>query len=106
MLNDLKLLLDITETDLDSKLNLILDITKKRLKALLGGVEPPTELEYIIIEVAVIRFNRINSEGLSSHSVEGENLSFTDNDFNGFSDDIQAWLDSQKEVKKGKVRFI
>lgn len=106
MLNDLKLLLDITETDLDSKLNLILDITKKRLKALLGGVEPPAELEYIIIEVAVIRFNRINSEGLSSHSVEGENLSFTDNDFNGFSDDIQAWLDSQKEVKKGKVRFL
>ena len=106
MLNDLKLLLGINEDDLDLKLNLILDITKKRLKALLGGVEPPAELEYIIIEVAVIRFNRINSEGLSSHSVEGENLSFTDNDFNGFSDDIQAWLDSQKEVKKGKVRFI
>lgn len=106
MLNDLKLLLDITETDLDSKLNLILDITKKRLKALLGGVEPPAELEYIIIEVAIIRFNRIGSEGVNSHSVEGESLSFTDSDFNAYSDDIQAWLDGQKEVKKGKVRFI
>lgn len=106
MLNDLKLLLGITENDLDSKLNLILEITKKRLKALLGGVEPPTELEYIIIEVAVIRFNRIGSEGVNSHSVEGESLSFTDSDFNAYSDDIQAWLDGQKEVKKGKVRFI
>ena len=106
MLNDLKLLLDIPETDLDSKLNLILDMTKKRLKALLGGVEPPAELEYIIIEVAIIRFNRIGSEGVNSHSVEGESLSFTDSDFNAYSDDIQAWLDGQKEVKKGKVRFI
>lgn len=106
LLSDLKLLLGINEDDLDLKLNLILDFTKKRLKTLLGGIEPPAELEYIIVEVAIIRFNRIGSEGLKGHSTEGENLTFDDSDFNGFSDDIQAWLDSQKEAKRGKVRFI
>ena len=83
MLEDLKLLLGIPEDDtsLNPKLNLILSSTTSRLKALLGGQNPPEDLEYIIIDVAVIRYNKIGSEGLSSHSVEGESLSFSDDDF-------------------------
>jgi hypothetical protein len=53
-----------------------------------------------------MRFNRIGSEGLSSHSVEGESLSFTGSDFDGFMGEIQAWLDLQKESTRGKVRFL
>lgn len=108
MLKDLKILLGIPENDTsqDSKLNLILSGTRSRLKALLGGQEPPNELGYIITDVAVIRFNKIGSEGLSSHTVEGESLSFSDNDFAGYMDDIQTYLDSKKEAKKGKVRFL
>ena len=108
MLKDLKILLGIPENDTlqDPKLNLILSGTRSRLKALLGGQDPPESLGYIITDVAVIRFNRIGSEGLSSHTVEGESLSFSDNDFAGYMDDIQTYLDSQKEAKKGRVRFL
>ena len=108
MLDNLKIMLGIAadDTDLDAKLNLILANARSRLQALLGGIEPPAELEYIITEVAIIRFNRIGSEGLSSHSVEGESLSFAANDFDGFATDIQAFLDSQKESTRGKVRFL
>lgn len=108
MLQELKILLGIPETDssLDQKLDLILSDTRKRLQALLGGQEPPEELDYIITGVAIIRFNKIGSEGLSSHSVEGESLSFTEDDFAGYKDDIQTWLNNQKEAKKGRVRFL
>lgn len=108
MLKDLKILLGIPETDesLDPKLNLILSDTRKRLKALLGGQDPPEELDYIITGVAVIRFNKIGSEGLSSHTVEGESQSFSDDDFSGYREDIQTYLDKQKEAKKGRVRFV
>lgn len=108
MLDNMKLMLGITETDsdLDAKLKLIISNTTSRLKLLLGGIDPPEEMDHIILDVAIMRFNRIGSEGLSSHSVEGESLSFTDSDFDGFSGEIQAWLDSQKESKRGKVRFI
>lgn len=108
MLKDLKVLLGITEDDTsqDPKLNLILSGTRSRLKALLGGQEPPEELEYIITDVAIIRFNKIGSEGMTSHSVEGESLSFADNDFAGYMDDIQAYIDSQEEARKGRVRFL
>lgn len=108
MLDNLKLMLGITETDddLDTKLRLIISNTTSRLKLLLGGIDPPEEMDHIILDVAIMRFNRIGSEGLSSHSVEGESLSFTDSDFNCFAGEIQAWLDSQKESTRGKVRFI
>ena len=108
MLENLKLLLGIPadDTELDGKLLLIVKNTTARLKLLLGGIDPPEEMDHIILDVAIMRFNRIGSEGLSSHSVEGESLSFSDSDFDGFSAEIQAWIDGQKESTRGKVRFI
>lgn len=108
MLENIKLLLGIEaeDTDIDTKLKLIVSNTTARLKLLLGGIDPPEEMNHIILEVTIMRFNRIGSEGLSSHTVEGESLAFTDNDFDGFMTEIQAWLDSQKESTRGKVRFM
>ena len=108
MLNDLKLMLgiDASETSQDNKLKLIISAATERLQMLLGGLEPPDSLNYIIREVSIRRYNRIGSEGMTSHSVEGESITFTDNDFAGFEDDIQAYLDTQKESKRGRVRFL
>ena len=108
MLTNLKIMLGlpVDETDIDEKLSLIIANTTARLKVLLGGIEPPDELDHIVLEVSIIRFNRIGSEGMAIHSVEGESLHFADNDFNAFADEIQAFLEKQKATTKGKLRFI
>lgn len=108
MLSDLKLMLGISsdDTSLDDKLRLIISSVTARLQLLLGGIEPPESMEHIILEVSIIRFNRIGSEGMTNHSVEGESQQFTDGDFNGFTDEIQAFLDTQKGSVRGKVRFL
>ena len=108
MLNDLKMLLGIAKEDttLDEKLKLIIETATARLTLLLGGIEPPETMEHIILEAAVIRFNRIGSEGLASHTVEGESLSFSEGDFDGFAGEIQAFLETQKESARGRVRFL
>jgi len=108
MLSDLKLMLgiDSIDTSQDDKVKLIISATTARLRMLLGGIEPPESLDYIIREVSIRRFNRIGSEGMASHTVEGESISFSDSDFGGFEDDIQAYLDTQKESTKGRVRFL
>ena len=56
--------------------------------------------------MAIIRFNKIGSEGLFAHTVEGESLSFSEDDFAGYRDDIQAYLDQQKDARKGRLRFL
>lgn len=107
MLENLKMLLGLENDDSrDDLLTVIINLVTARLKLLLGGIEPPEEMEHIIIDVAIARFNKIGSEGLSSHSVEGESLSFSENDFAPFMSEIQAFLDGQKENSRGKVRFI
>ena len=106
MLEDIKIILGIADNALDSQLNIIIANNKARLKMLLGGLDVPEILNYVVTEVSVKRFNRIGSEGLSSHTVEGESLSFTDDDFSEFAGDIQAYLDSVAAAKKGKVRFL
>lgn len=92
--------------NIDDKLNVIIELTQKRLGNLLSVKEVPEELEYIVIEVSVIRFNRIGSEGVSSHSVEGESMSFNDDDFDSYDKDIRSWLNNQSDLKKGRVRFL
>lgn len=108
MLKKIKIMLgvDLADTGLDEKIKLLIELATARLTILLGGIEPPEELEHIILEAAVIRFNRIGSEGLSSHTVEGESLSFVDNDFAMFKDEIDAFLLNNEESHIGKVRFL
>ena len=100
---------DVDET-MEAQLGSIISQTENRLKNLLGGAEAvPEALEYITIDVAVRRFNRIGSEGLSSHGVEGETMSWPEDDFAPYDDDIQTWLDAhpdEAESDRGKVRFI
>ena len=94
------------DTSKDDLLKLLISSATARLKMLLGGVTPPDSLDYVVREVAIIRFNKIGSEGLASHTVEGESMSFNEDDFAAFTDEIQAYLDSQKDNVRGKVRFL
>lgn len=110
VLNDVKTLLGIPdmEADLDEKLDLIIyNVQSSVLSYLPKGTEAvPLELEYIVCEMAVARFNRIGNEGMSSYSQEGESMTYSSNDIAPYLDDIQAWNKKQKQNTKGVVRFL
>lgn len=105
VLDDIKKLLGDLEGR-DGLLEVIVSLTQHRLETLLGVGEVPDDLEYIVTEVSVARFNKIGSEGISSHTVEGESMSFSSNDFEPYTDDIEAWRLSNKESRTGRVRFL
>ena len=106
-LTTLKTLLGIPDDSRDALLTTIVSAVQARLLLLLGGAnEVPESLAYIVPEVAVIRYNRIGSEGMSSHSVEGESIAYADNDFAGYLGEIEAFLDEQQTTRRGRVRFM
>lgn len=109
MLEDLKRMLGLSgqnDEELDKKLGWILEATRARLKVLLGGIDPENDLDYIITEVSIVRYNRIGSEGMSSHNVEGETASFLSSDFDPYMDDIQAYKDAKNiDTSKGGIRW-
>ena len=126
MLDKLKLMLGFTEDDdRDELLEHIIELTTARLKRKLGGVEAvPEELGYIVqphtsagripsdkgyrLYVDTMMQSRMQEvEGLPSHTVEGESLTFADSDFDAFKEDIQDYLNSKDEnPKKGGFKFL
>ena len=106
MLNKVKTMLGIMDNDVNGMLSLIIGSVTARLQSLLGGIDPPQTLEYIVMEVSIARFNRIGSEGNKSHSVDGESVTFSDDDFEPYMRDIDKFLAGQSEPTKGKLRFV
>lgn len=114
-LEDIKTLLEITDSSKDAQITLIQTNVTKQLIGRLRRSLPdilliPAELDWIVTEVSVIRFNRIGSEGMVNESVEGHSATYNSNDFAQFLDDIQDYIDIILEPdpleRRGKVRFI
>ena len=102
MLEDVKTLLSVTDSEQDEVIFLIIKNVEQRLKRLLGAETIPDELSYIITEVSVSRFNRLGSEGMKADSVEGYAVTYaTVDDFLPFMSDIEAFSDTGKELKSG-----
>ena len=77
LLNRIKTLLGITDND--ELIYEIVEITKEKILNYINEKELPKELEFILIELAVERYNRIGSEGIASESVDGKSVSYEDN---------------------------
>ncbi len=96
----------------------VLDVLIKNVRDLLKGklrivnksiTKVPEELEYIIEEITLRRFNRIGSEGMKSESVEGHKIDFYDLDkeLDPYLDIIDDYAENDEpKPKRGKVMFI
>lgn len=92
-----------------TQINYIIGNTQNALKVRLGGLKDvPSELTYIVVEVSISRYNRLNNEGMSSYGQEGESIAFTLNDFLPFADDIKAWQNAQpvSNASLGNLKLI
>ena len=110
MLEKILTLLGIVEPTeaMEDKIEAIMEMTEQRLALMLGQTTIPEELSFIVVEVTISRFNRLGSEGTSSHSVSNETLTWNDSDFKPYLDDIQTWLNAQEDpnTTRGRIRFI
>ena len=82
----------------------------ERLLHRIKETEIPLELEYIVEEATIRRFNRIGSEGMKSESVEGHSVTYLDEDeLAPYESAIVAYLDSlepESPRKPGVVYFL
>lgn len=97
----------------DERLDVIYQATKKRLfrrlKSKVSEIkEVPEELEYVVEEVTIKRFNQIGNEGMETYSQEGESIKYKSDLFSEYSVDIADWIAENTEPdlpRKGKVVF-
>ena len=98
MLDKIKLILGISETDEDSLLELYIDMVNDELEELLRHSDVKDTLK---IKMVVFKYNRRGTEALSAYNYSGVAETFVE----GYPEDIQASLRELKR-KSRKVRFI
>ena len=114
MLSRIKTILGIKDTLQDDVLDIFIDNVTKHLLGKLRKVnkeieEVPSELDYIIEEIVIRRYNRIGTEGMKSESVEGHRIDFyeLEKDFTPYEDSIDGYADEEQgNAKRGRVMFI
>ena len=80
IIDDVTALLGFPEEKPNRTLDVIIRLTTNRLKTLLDVEKVPTELEYIVTEVSIVRYK-------------------------GYLNDIEVWKNKKNEVK-GVVKFL
>ena len=101
-------MLGLSNVDDSTVINVIedcVDVATSRLLVRIGADAVPEQLGYIVREVAVRRYNRIGSEGVASHTVEGESMSWNEDDFEPFEADINAYL-AANHAGRPKIQFL
>ncbi|MBU8567583.1 phage head-tail connector protein [Virgibacillus pantothenticus] len=109
-LNNVKTLLGIEEDDLqDRPLTIIISNVRAHLTLWLKKhtdlKEIPEELNFIVEELAIARFQRIGSEAMKSESVEGHSVTYNEDDFAPYLSILSAYIPYDEEKKRGKVCF-
>ena len=108
MLIEIKRTLEITDTSLDAQLNDFIGRITDRLLLRLGVDFLPLELQFIVVETTVKRFNLKGNEGMTSYSQEGESISYGDL-LDEYREDIALWINNRNRLvdsNLGIVRFI
>lgn len=106
VLKNVKQILGFHDDSEDELLQSIIAVITDRLLAKLGGelCEIPKELNYIVVEASISRFNRVNDEGKKSASESDVSATYETDDLAPFLDDIQDWL-AKNDANKRRFHF-
>ena len=79
MINNIIKILGIASTDTEkvALVELLMEQSKAKICAYINQSLVPAELNFMIIELTIDRYNKIGSEGLASESIEGIQYSYS-----------------------------
>ena len=105
LLNRVKTLLGVTDND--ELIYEIIEITRAKILNYINQEEFPKELEFILIEIAIERYNQVGSEGIVSESSDG--VSFTYNTINvleKYKNDLDRYVNNNSLKGLKGMRLI
>lgn len=107
MLEEIKLSLDIGSPDKDELLYSLINRASKQVTNYIKKKELPEELEYIVTEITIARYNRIGSEGLNSENSDGVSFSYNNNLLDTYKKDLDRWIKDNTQLNSSvRMRLI
>lgn len=81
----------------------IVSIVEERVLSYMQVTEVPSSLGWIVVEMAIARFNRIGSEGISKESVDGKQNSYIKDDFEPYKHYLDEYMRENTKNKGWKL---
>lgn len=95
MIEEIKIMLgDAASNFTDAQIGLALKLALAEVEAICKR-SVDSELEVVVLRIAVIKLNRMNTEGLAAQSFSGVSESYID----GYPEDIQMILRGKRKIK-------
>lgn len=95
MIEEIKIMLgDAANNFTDAQIGLALKLALAEVEAICKRTVD-SELEVVVLRIAVIKLNRMNTEGLAAQSFSGVSESYID----GYPEDIQMILRGKRKIK-------
>ena len=79
------------DTSIADKLAIVEKLTAQRLNVLLGTTTVPDKFQYILTNVVGARYARIGNEGMQSSTQDGLSMTFNEDDFAPYLNEINAY---------------
>lgn len=96
MIEEIKILLgDAANNYSDDLIGVVAKHTVAEIQAYCNRDILDYELEMVAVRLAIIRLNRVNTEGLASQSMSGVSEQYID----GYPEDIKAILNRKRKIK-------
>ena len=105
MIQEVKISLGLSSSDKDELLYSLITRSTMQVLNYIKEEALPKELEYIVEELSIDRYNRIGSEGLNSENSDGVSFSYNNNLLNSYKDDLDRYIDKKKSASNNRVRM-
>lgn len=105
ILSEVKLSLGLSSSDKDELLLSLIDRWEQRVLNHINEKQLPAELEYIVTELTIARYNQLGSEGLNSENSDGVNISYNTNLLSLYTKDLDKWIKDNKIQSNSRVRM-
>lgn len=70
------------------------------------GTPVPAELDFIVVETSIARYNRLGSEGLKSEGIDVISQTFIEDVFQPYLSDIALFKKANTTVMPSKLRML
>ena len=104
ILNEVQISLGQSSLDKSELLLSLISRSSKQVLNYLKAKELPEELEYVVVELTIARYNRIGSEGLNSENSDGVSFSYNNDLLKAYKYDLDRWI-KENQPKKNNVRM-
>lgn len=108
-LDSVKRYIGINDTSKDELILEIISDVEQQLKILTGLLILPVDLNFVVKEVSIVRYNRLGSEGMETEDVDGYKVKYLKDDFSPYLSFILSFADAGEEdsgTQEGSVTFF